>query len=410
MPVRPGRQVISPGSVAIRGKTIVAVGGSGEIDAAFSTAEVIDCRGRLVMPGFVDCHVHAGMGLPKAAPSGLPAAARWKGLVGPRLRGMGEEDTFAAVCHSCLELIRAGVTTFADVCIDARTTAAAVEKMGQRVVLAPAQQDVSMLEEEIRALRSCGCEEIEPAIASRSSAAAPAVALERASVLAREAGLPIHVSAAELGAEGMMRLRQAGLLTERTILAHGAHAPQSAAELILGAGARLVYNPFGTGRQGAATNANYRDKAARIGLGTEDADASGRHDMFEAMRLAVVTSRLDESATPLDAWDALEMATLGGASVLGMEERSGSLEPGKQADMIVIDLDRTHFAPLQENGEADLLAAHLVFSAGVGDVDSVIVAGKPVMRGRLLAVADESTIIAAAQDAADRLFHSARVA
>src|SRR5690606_18844045 len=129
----------------------------------------------------------------------------------------GEEDTFAAVSHSCLELIRAGVTTFADLCIHARATADAVAKMGQRALLAPSHQDVSMLEEEIRALRACGCDEIEPAIGIKSCAATPAGMLQKVSMLAREAGLPIHASAAELGADGMMRLRQAGLLTERTI-------------------------------------------------------------------------------------------------------------------------------------------------------------------------------------------------
>jgi 5-methylthioadenosine/S-adenosylhomocysteine deaminase len=387
LPIRPGRQVIFPGSVAIRGRQIAAVGDSGAIDASFSAAEIIDCGGKLVMPGFVDCHVHAGMGLPKAGLSGLPAAARWKELVEPRLRALGEEETFAAVSHSCLELIRAGVTAFADICINAAATADAVKAMGLRALIAPAGRERALLEKDIRTLQAYAGDGIEPAIGIASGATVPDEMPE---------GMPIHLSAAELDGENLARL---GLLTERTILAHGT---QSAARAVLGAGGGVVCNPSAEGRQATARIAACRDNIGRVGFGTQDPDAGGRHDMFEEMRLAVLSSRLDEASSPLDAWDALEMATLGGASVLGMGGRLGSLEAGKQADMILIDLGRTHFAPLPESAHADVLAAHLVFSAGVGDVDSVIVAGRPLMRGGRLTVADEGRIVAAARDAVHR--------
>lgn len=414
LPIRPGRHVVFPGSVAVRGTQILAVGDSRELDGTLSAAEVIDCRGMLLMPGFVDCHVHSGMGVAKAGLSGPPVATRWQAQVEPRLMAMGKDETVAAVRHSCLEFIRAGITTFADICVHGAATAEAVEKMGLRALLAlRARPDIAELEAAIADMQARGGL-IAPALALRSFAGSTAGGFDRIAGFAREAGLPVHASLAEM-AEGpgdgrSSRPSLSDLPAERTILAHGAHAMP--ADRLGDGWAGAVHNPTAEGRgaAGAAAVTGLCSRGVPVGLGTEDAEASGRHDMFEEMRLAVVSSRLDEAGSPLDAWDALEMATIGGAVVLGMDGRLGSIEPGKQADLILIDLDGTHFAPLPQNCEADRIAAHLVFSAGCADVDSVLVAGRPLMRGRILADADEGRIVASARRVAERLSMTGEVA
>ncbi|WP_312871108.1 amidohydrolase family protein [Aminobacter ciceronei] len=143
--------------------------------------------------------------------------------------------------------------------------------------------------------------------------------------------------------------------------------------------------------------------------GKTQRQVSGRHDLFEEMRLAVFLSRLCQADHTLTAWDAIEMATLNGAKILGRGEHIGSIEEGKSADIITINMLQTHFEPrIEKLLDIQRVVADLVFSANSSDVNTVIVDGIIIMHERKITNLDTDEIISNAKQAAHRIFNKMR--
>ncbi len=211
---------------------------------------------------------------------------------------------------------------------------------------------------------------------------------------------------------GVRAVARRGLMPKGSILAHAIHVDAEEIDQIAQCGAGVAHNPSANAKLGtgiAAVGA-YRSAGIPVGLGSDSVAANDRLDLFEEMRMAVFLSRLRrDEAQPLPSWDAIEMATLGGAQVLGLDRTIGSLEPGKAADLIRIRLGRPHLEPLLDN-DREQVAAHIVFAARPADVSMVLVDGEVLRDDGAFTRLDAAMVMQAATAAAARVLGRAGLA
>ena len=418
LPVVPARTLYRPGSVAVRDGKIVAVGPSAQVDVRFRATRVVRCDGDILLPGLINAHLHAGMSLLKGYPCNLALPDRLKCVVWPFMAAMDEEATAIAVRAACVESIAAGITAFADMFPFVAATAQGVEEAGLRARLAPyLMADPGDLERSLAAVSAVGSPRVTAAIGVQSLYAASEAALSAAAELARSANLPVHIHVAETRAEfdqgmAVQAVARRGLMPAGSILAHAVHVDAADVALIAGSGAGVAHNPSANAKLGtgiAAVGA-YRTAGIPVGLGSDSVAANDRLDLFEEMRMAVFLSRLrQDTAAPLTAWDAIEMATLGGAQVLGLAGTVGSLEAGKAADVIRVRVGRPHLEPLLDDA-VDHVAAHIVFAARPADVGMVLVDGKLLFDQGSFTTLDPAAVMQAATSAASRVLGRAGLA
>jgi 5-methylthioadenosine/S-adenosylhomocysteine deaminase len=197
------------------------------------------------------------------------------------------------------------------------------------------------------------------------------------------------------GTTPVKHLQNLGLLSSSLIACHCVWLTEEEMDLLARFGVRVVHNPESNMKlaSGVAPVPDLLARGVPVGLGTDGCASNNNLDLFQEMDFAAKlhkVHRLDPTVMP--AQTVLEMATLGGARVLGMEEEIGSLEVGKKADIIILDLDRPHLQPVYN------IVSHLVYSATGADVRDVIIDGKLVMENRNLLTLDEKKILDTAQE------------
>ena len=405
VPMTPGRRALR-GDVLVEGERIAAVGDLGtEPDA-----EVVDCRDRIVLPGLVDSHRH----LWQSALRGIAADwtlgqyfARMRGRLGGRFR---PEDTYAGTLLGAVEALDAGVTTVVDWSHNLNGPEhadagwqALVDAGGRAVFAYGASNDQALARdgsphtEDVRRLRTgVGADDggrVTLGMAVRGPEFSTIEAAEHDWALARELGLPVtvHVGGGLRGAGGhVAELARRGLLGPDTTYVHCNMLADAELDAIADAGGRASVSPEVEANMGhgPAATARLRERGIPTGLSVDVCTNVGG-DLFGAMRTALALARgaAHEAAfaggetldrVPLTAAEVLAMATIEGARAIGLDDRVGSLEPGKQADVLVLRADALNLAPLSDPVAATVLAA------GVHNVDAVMVAGSWVKRdGRL---------------------------
>ncbi len=405
IPVAPKGLVIHDGAVAIAAGRIVALGPRALVEADYPGAVRIDCTGRVILPGFVNTHVHAGMSLMRSMAGDLPLLERLRRIVWPFMDALDEAAARAAMRLGCMEMALAGYTAFADMFPMIGPGGEEVRRFGLRALLAPYVRDEADGFAEIAAAGTewRGDALIRPAIGLQSLYAASEAVLERAAGLATESGLPVHVHIAEHRAEvedgmGVARLDALGLLRAGGILAHCVHVNEAELARIAETGAGISHNPGSNAKLGTgnADLARIQAHGIAVGLGTDSVAANDRHDPFAGMRMAALLPRRYGMPRVLTGpADVLELATLGGARLLGIAAQTGSLEIGKWADLCVLRLDDPRHEPLDWENGAQLLAA-VVFCGAPEDVDMVMVGGHAIVRDGALAGQDGAEILATA--------------
>jgi 5-methylthioadenosine/S-adenosylhomocysteine deaminase len=196
------------------------------------------------------------------------------------------------------------------------------------------------------------------------------------------------------------QMERLGLLSPDLIACHCVWLTEGEMDLLARRGVRVVHNPESNMKlaAGVAPIPDLLQRGVRVGLGTDGCASNNNLDMFQEMDMAAKVHkvhRLDPTVMPAET--VLEMATLGGARVLGMEEEIGSLEVGKRADVIILDLEKPHLQPVYN------VVSQLVYAAAGADVRDVIIDGKPVMRNRRLLTLNEEEILRAAVDWSNRI-------
>lgn len=399
--------VARPGTdVLIENGRITAVGPG--LDPGGAT--VIDATDRIVLPGFVDTHRHLWETAARASAVDMelgPYLGVLMGQYGPRL---APEDLRAATIGGALEALDAGVTTvidFAHALNSPDHTDASLDALraaGLRAVFGygfpmtgPGDYD------DVRRIRTGHLADdaalVTMALAPLGPSYAPIEQVEADWHLADELGLPlsIHVSAGPVAAKPVTALRERGLLRRNTLFVHGNSLDDDELKLIADSGATASAAPGveAQGRIGAPVAGRMRRAGVTTGLGV-DSVSSLPGDMFSVMRATLLASQIADEQ-PLTVSDVLKMATADGAAALGLSDRTGSLRPGKQADVIMLRLDDLNMA----GAERDPIAA-AVTAAGPHNIDTVLVAGRIVKTaGRL--VTDPSAAVAALRATAAKL-------
>ena len=419
------RRVIEGGAVAIRGERIVAVGKASDLSQQYRAAREISAPGKLVLPGLINTHNHAAMVLFRGIADDL-ALMEWlqKFIFPAEARNVTADFVEAGTALACLEMIQSGTTTYADMYYFEDHVAQSTDRAGMRGVLgetiiefpAPDNKSASAAldytEKFIQRWKGNG--RIIPAVAPHAPYTNSGEVLKSCKALADKYGVPmiIHVSETQdevkqvrqkYGMTSTGWLAQLGVLGRGVVFNHGVWLTEEDLAIIKDRGVSVTHNPESNMKLASGTAPVVRMLALGIpvGLGTDGAASNNDLDMFEAMRFAALLHKLNSmNPTTLPAESVVEMATLGGARALGLQGEIGSLEPGKRADLIVIETDRAHAVPLYN------VYSHVVYALKASDVTTSIINGRLVMsEGRVLTL-DEKQIKQKAKEYRQRILAS----
>jgi 5-methylthioadenosine/S-adenosylhomocysteine deaminase len=411
-----GRRVIADGAVAVEGGRIAAVGPAAEVEARYRARETLDAGGGIVLPGLVNAHTHAPMVLFRGIADDLKLMDWLQKYIFPaEARNVTAEFVKAGTRLAALEMIRSGTTTFVDMYYFEDQVAEAAREAGLRAVAgetiigfpAPDNKTVAdALAYTDRFLkRWAGDPLVVPAVAPHSAYLVDPDTLRASRALADRYGAPILIHLSESQDEQAMvkgrykktptvHLRDLGVLRKGLLGAHGIWLDAADRAILEQAGVGVAHCPQSNMKiaSGPAPVREMLAEGLRLGLGTDGAASNNDLDMFEEMLTAALLAKhvtADPTVAPAAA--VLEMATRGGARALGMEDRLGSLEPGKRADLIVVDLSAPRLHPLYDP------VSHLVYAAKGADVRHVVVEGRVVMRDRKITTLDEAAVLADAE-------------
>ena len=407
----PRETVIANGGVAISEGAIVAVGPRRAIESRYRARRSIDATGALVLPGFVNAHNHAPMTLLRGVKDDVDLMTWLTKYMFPiEKRFVSREFVRWGALLACWEMIASGTTTFADGYFFEEEVARAADESGLRAVPGQGIFDVPTPDSQTSAEGLARAEKvlsdwsghprITPSLCPHACYTVEPETFVRTMRLAERYDAPVQThlaeSAAELSLVGeryatapVRHLANLGVLNERLIAAHCVCVDDEEIAMLASSGAGVVHCPESNMKLASGVAPVPRMLAAevRLGLGTDGAASNNDLDMIGEMGSAArlhKAATLDPTAAPAHA--VLRMATLGGAEALHMEDRIGSLEPGKRADLIVLDLSGPSALPLYD------AASHVVYSARADAVETVIVEGKVLMDRRRIRTLDVEEI------------------
>jgi 5-methylthioadenosine/S-adenosylhomocysteine deaminase len=407
------RRLIDDGVVVVDAGRIVAVGPRRELAAGFAGRETLDAAGGIALPGLINAHTHAAMVLFRGVADDLKLMDWLERYIFPaEAKNVTAEFVRAGTRLAALEMIRSGTTTFVDMYYFEEQVAEVASQAGIRAVAGSTIIDFPAPDNKTREEAVAYAERfvrrwmrdplVVPAVAPHSTYIGSPETLRAAAALARREGVPLLIHLQEsadeqrqvqerYGKTSTEHLRDLGVLRKGVLGAHGVWLSASDRSILRQHDVGIAHCPQSNMKlaSGAAPVREMLAEGLRLGLGTDGAASNNDLDMFEEMLTAALLSKhasADPTAAP--APKVLEMATLGGARALGMEDELGSLEPGKRADLIVVDTTAPRLNPLFDP------VSHLVYAAKGADVRHSVIEGRVVMRdGRPLTL-DAAAVLA----------------
>jgi 5-methylthioadenosine/S-adenosylhomocysteine deaminase len=399
----------SDAAIVVRNGLIESVTSAADV-AGLAAAERLDARGQIALPGLVNCHTHAPMVALRGLAEDLPTEEWFNDVVWPVESNLTEKDVELGARLACAEMIRAGVTCFADHYFSMDTVAAVVAECGIRAHLGEAyfsSQGPQGREKSLEfALRHRGAADgrITTALAPHAPYTVTDADLAATSQLALEHGLPVHIHAAENrdqtdtslarhGVTPIQVLDNTGLLATDLLIAHGTGIIDRDLPVLERASGRVAVAtaPRGYLKFGWPDTTPIRALRAigiPVGLATDGAASNNSLDVWESMALTSLVQKSTEGDPRwLTSRQALHHATLQSARAVGLGDSIGSLAPGRRADIILVDLTGPHTQPVHD------LAATLVHSARSADVRTTIVDGRVLMRDRELLTLDVPAVV-----------------
>lgn len=413
-----GRAIYQDGSVAVRGDSIVAVGPRAEVEARYQSAQKIDARGRLVLPGFINGHTHVPMTLFRGLHDDVTLNDwLYKYIFPAEAKNVNEEFVRWGTRLAAAEQIRAGVTTFADMYYFEDAIAEETKAAGMRGVLGetfidfPAPDNKSEAEmlayTEKFLKRWQGDALIHAAPAPHSIYTCSKKTLQDAAELARKYHAPILIHVAEMkkerddsekanGMSPVAYLEKIGVLGPDVVAAHCIFVDEADRKLLAARGVGCVHNPSSNMMiaSGVAPVPEERAAGIAVGLGTDGPAGSNNDlDLMEEIDLAAKLAKISKmDPLALNAKAAVEMATIDGARALHMEKEIGSLEAGKKADLILMNLDKPNAVPIYD------VYAQIAYALKGSDVETVMIGGRVVMRDRKVLTVDEARVLEKARE------------
>jgi 5-methylthioadenosine/S-adenosylhomocysteine deaminase len=412
------RAILADGSVAVRGDSILAVGPRAEIDSRYRAAQVIDARGHLVLPGFINGHTHVPMTLFRGLHDDVTLNDwLYKYIFPAEAKNVNEEFVRWGTRLAAAEQIRAGVTTFADMYYFEDAIAEETKAAGMRGVLGetfidfPApdnKSEAEMLAYTEKVLKRWqGDPLIHAAAAPHSIYTCSKKTLQDAAALARKYHAPILIHVAEMkkewedsekanGMSPVQYLEKIGVLGPDIVAAHCIFVDEADRKLLAERGTGCVHNPSSNMMiaSGVSPVAEIRAAGVAVGLGTDGPAGSNNDlDLMEEIDLAAKLAKISKmDPLALNAKAVVEMATIDGARALHMQKDIGSLEAGKKADLVLISLNEPNAVPVYD------IYAQIAYSLKGSDVDTVLIGGRVVMRDRKLLTVDEPAVLEKARE------------
>ena len=372
------------------------------------------------MPGFINCHTHAGMSLFRGCADDMEVD-EWKTkFIKPAELKMTKEDMYTASMLSFIEMIKSGTTTLNDMYFDEEETAKAAEKIGIRAMLSRqigdsgngADSKIKEAGELYNNWNDKANGRIKVCVGLDSPDELSQETIKKTVELAKQLNCPIHMQYLETKDEirkirekynmsVIDYIKQTGVFDVKTILAHGVWADEYDLMELQFHDTSVVNTPISNCKLGSGIGDMkfLLEGGVNIALGTDDIACSNTLDMFESMKSCAYSQKvLYKQASAISARKVLELATIKGAKALGLQKDVGTIEIGKKADLIIVDLNKPHLAPLHNVYSA------LVYSANGSDVDTVIIDGNVVMENRKILTVDEGEIVEKARLSARRIF------
>jgi len=440
-----GLGTIEDGAVAIEGQDIVAVGKTHELEKKHRAERVIDARGMAVLPGFVDGHIHTGLSLLRGEAQDVPEIEWMLKTIGPFTRHFKPEHRIKGAALGVLEAVKAGTTTFGEIGGD---MAPAADKVfvpaGVRANLAntineigpdsrPDAQKLYIFDEEVgkRKFKEAvelienwdgkGDGRISTILSPHGADMMSKELLLRVKEEAKRRGKLAHIHVAQGGREEIqMRLRYGattikfldsiGYLDDGIIAAHCHQTTDDEVALLAQRGVRYASCPASIAIIDGIVPplALFLQSGGKWAtIGSDQASGNNSHNMLVEMKVAALLNKTrHRDPTLVPAWKMLRLATIEGATAIGLGDKVGSLEPGKKADIILLDLKVPHMTPVLMRPVRNV-APNIVYSARGDEVRIVIVNGEVVVDDGVVKTMDEEKVIAEAQKAAEDIAYKA---
>ncbi len=430
---------VADGAVAVEGNRIAAVGSTAELTARFEAAETIDASDHAVLPGMVDAHMHTRLSIVRGVSQDV---AHWmQKALAPYTRYITPEAALAGTQLNTLEALKAGTTTFGEYAKPVPGWAETFDQVGVRARLAPTinsllpggmagwkvgdlypfdldagQKAIDKAVAFVRDWHGAGDGRITCMLGPQGTDMLPRDHLLQVKRIADREGLMlhVHVSQGDREIDQMVKrygqrtpafLDEIGYLDEQLLAVHLTEATDEEAAFIAKSGARMILCSGSIGIIDGVVPPAYafREAGGLVALGSDQACGNNCNNMFNEMKLTALFNKIkyrDPAIMP--AWEVLRMATIEGARAVGLGDEVGSLEVGKQADMILVDLTALNLSPVLTSPVRNIVP-NLVYAASGHEVRTVMVAGRVVMRDRQILTADEAAVRAEAQTQAEAL-------
>ncbi len=421
------RQVINDGAVAVEAEEIVAVGESAELEAHFAPKNVLDCTGCAIIPGLVNAHTHVPMTLLRGLADDLRLDVWLYGYMMPVEREfVGGDFCRVGTLLACAEMIRSGISTFCDMYYYEDEVARATAEAGMRAICAqtvlkfPAP-DATSYDESLAYCRDFIQRWLDhplvvPAVGPHAAYTSTPEMLQASADLALEYDVPLHIHISETSLEVERSkaqydmpvvpwLKKQNIFEPKVIAAHCVHLDDGEMHTLKHHGAGVAHCPSSNLKlaSGVAEVQKMVNIGLHVGIGTDGPASNNDLDMFEETRLAAFLAKgCFGDPTALPAETAFALATIEGARALHLGHIAGSLEPGKRADIAVVELNQTHAVPRFQRDD-DAIYSQLVYAAKSTDVRDLLVNGRPLMRDRQLLTLDEEALKAEAEGFARRI-------
>jgi 5-methylthioadenosine/S-adenosylhomocysteine deaminase len=416
-----------PGAVAVNGDSIVAVGNEKEILADHHSEKVVDCAGKVLMPGLINAHTHVPMTLLRGLADDLRLDVWLMGYMMPVEREFVSPDFVQLGTRlACAEMIRSGITTFADMYYFEEDVAKATAEVGMRALCAQTvlkfptpdarffEESLEMARDFIRGWKSHDL--IIPSVAPHAPYTCTPEILKATAALAAEFDVPLHTHLSETvfevetmrkeqGMPVIPYVKKQNLFDAKVLAAHCVHIDDGEIRTLQHLGAGVSHNPSSNLKlaSGVAPVNRMLELGLNVGIGTDGPASNNDLDMFEEIRL---TSFLQKGTsgdpTALPARTALLMGTRLGAQAMHISHLTGSLEPGKRADLILLDISPLHNSPRFKHNPQGIYA-QIVFASKASDVTDVMVNGKWLLRDHKLLSLNEADLLEQSKEYAKKI-------
>jgi len=408
--------VVEDGFLCVSGDTISNVERNNKHE--FQAAKVIDAKGGLILPGLLNSHTHAAMSLFRGLADDLPLMEWLNHYIFPVESRINADFVFTGTMLACAEMIMSGTTTFCDMYLFEEEVAKAARDTGMRCLVGevlydfpsrnygPIEKGFEYTESLIRKWQ--GDPLVSIAVEPHSLFTCNPDLLIEANNIAHRHNVPLVIHVAETlqeveeikvkyGKKPIEHLQSLGLLGPRLIADHCVHLDKAEIKTMADHEVKIVHNPESNMKlaSGIAPVPEMLSQGLTVGLGTDGCASNNNLDLFTEMDMAAKLHKIQSmDPTVLDAVTVFKMATIEGAKTLGINDVTGSLEPGKKADIIIVDTNKPHLTPMYNP------YSHLVYSVRGSDVSHSMINGQLVMEDRKLLTMDLEEILACAREKA----------